>query len=247
MKAGQPASSSIHLGASAEAGTRHAGTHRVRLLDLLSDDELSGITSGAPTINFARHQTIVARGSVPRSIYFLTEGRVVSKDVSARGHEFVVRFFAPGDFFSWLFLLRRTPSVFEYQAQSACTAKAIDVDHLERLVCQDASLLLRLNRVLIERLESAYMVTNEYITESAVPRVAHLLGRLGRRYGNGSNHTALEGFSQQDIATLAGLSRPRTSEALAALQRVGLVTVRREVLILSDVEKLLAFQFQDRT
>ena len=52
-------------------------------------------------------------------------------------------------------------------------------------------------------------------------------------------------FSQHDIAMLAGLSRPRTSEALAALQELGLVTVRREALVLTDVEQLLAFQPQD--
>lgn len=242
MKAGQSCFLPKHIDASSEAETRYAGTHRLRMLDLLSDEELSVITSGEPTVKFDRGQTIVGRGVVPRAIYFLTEGRVVSKNVTAKGHEFAVRFFAPGDFFSWLFVFRRTPSAFEYQAQSACTAKVIDVDNFERLVRQDASLLLRLNRVLIERLESSYMVTNEYITESAVPRVAHLVGRLGRRYGDDSNHSALKGFSQQDLATLAGLSRPRISEALGVLQSLGLVTVRREVLILTDIEKLLSFQ-----
>lgn len=245
MKAGQPGAHTPQQDAPTEAATRYPGTHRVRMLDLLSDEESKAMTYGWTTVKFTRGQSIVARGAVPRAIYFLTEGRVVSKDVSAKGQEFVVRFFAPGDFFSWLFMFRRTPSVFEYEAQSPCAAKVIDLDHFEELFRQDASLLLRLNRVLVERLESAYMVTNEYITESVVPRVAHLIGRLGRRYGNGSNHPALKGFSQQDIASLAGMSRPRVSEALAVLQKAGLLTVRREVLILTDVEKLLAFQLSD--
>lgn len=245
MRADHLITQTPQVDASTEAAARYPGTHRVRMLDLLSDDELKTITYGGASLNFSRNQTIVARGALPRAIYFLTEGRVISKDISGKGQEFVVRFFAPGDFFSWLFMFRRTPSAFEYQAQTRCVVKAIDVDYFEQLVRQDASLLLRLNRVLIERLESAYMVTNEYMTESAVPRVAHLIGRLGRRYGNGCNHPALTGFSQQDIATLAGLSRPRTSEALAALQKLGLLTVRREVLILTDVEQLLAYQAQD--
>lgn len=245
MKTGRSCLLPIHLDASSEAETCYPGTHRMRMVDLLTAEELCVITGGGQTAKFKRNQTIVARGVVPRAIYFLTEGRVVSKNVTAKGHEFAVRFFAPGDFFSWLFVFRRTPSVFEYQAQSACTVKAIDIDRFERLICQEPSLLLRVNRVLIERLESSYMVTSEYITESAVARVAHLVGRLGRRYGDNSQHPVLKGFSQQDLATLVGLSRPRTSEALGVLQSLGLLTVRREVLVMTNIDKLLAFQSPD--
>lgn len=241
------ASQALSTGAlpSSDSIVHYPGTHRLRMLDLLSAEELKMIMCKGKSVNFSRGQTIVARGSIPHVMYYLTEGRVVSKDVSGKGQEFVVRFYAQGDFFSWLFMFRRMPSAFEYHAQSACTVMAIDLEHFEKLVYQDSSLSLRLNRVLIERLESAYMVTNEYITESAVPRVAHLVGRLARRYGNGCDQTTLSGFSQHDISTLAGLSRPRTSEALAELQRLGLLKVRREILIVIDVEKLLSFKYRD--
>ena len=245
MREDQMITQSPQAVATKDLTVRYPGTHKVRMVDLLSDDELRTITLGGKTESFTRNQTIIGRGEVSGSVYFLTEGRVVSKDISVKGQEFVVRFFAPGDFFSWLFMFRRTPSVFEYQAQTSCTVNVIDVNYFEQLVRRDSSLLLRLNSVLIERLESAYMVTSEYMTESALPRVAHLIGRLGRRYGNGCTHPVLTGFSQHDIAMLAGLSRPRTSEALAALQELGLVTVRREVLVLTNVEQLLAFQPQD--
>jgi CRP-like cAMP-binding protein len=224
------------------SGQAFPGTHVVRMTDLLSTPQLTSLLAEAGTAYFNRHDTIVPRGRVSSFLYFIEEGRVISKQVSRDGGEFLVRFYGEGEFVSWLFAYRRVPSVFEYQAQTSVCLRTISLDTFEAMLADDPPMALALNRILIERLEAAYSIIHEYTTQGGLPRLAHLIGRLGRKYGAGANQTLLRGFTQQDIANFAGLSRARVSEGLAALQKAGLVSLHRSEIEVLDVRALLAFE-----
>lgn len=225
-----------------EAKSEHARSAKApRAGGVLAPEHLQSLLEGSGRATFERNECIVPQGRVSAFLYYIEEGRVISKQVSRSGQELHGRIFAQGEVFSWMFAFRRSPSTSEYQAQTLVRARLIEVGKVEDFFRSDPLFAEKLVKILIERLEASYLMLHEYVTEDGLVRVAHLMGRLGRKYGDGANQARLKGFTQQDIANFSGLSRARANESLSHLEKSGLLSLQRGEIEVLDVQALLRF------
>ena len=77
-------------------------------------------------------------------------------------------------------------------------------------------------------------------TESVTQRLATLLLRLSETYGEPTPEgTAIRyPFSQADLASMVGASRPWVSTTFGRLQKEGIVAMRRRHIVIIRIEKL---------
>jgi CRP-like cAMP-binding protein len=72
---------------------------------------------------------------------------------------------------------------------------------------------------------------------SADDRVTHRLAELADIYADGGNEAFLT-FRQDDLASIAGTTRPTANRVLKQLETAGIVRLSRGQIVVTDVERL---------
>jgi len=210
------------------------------LLDCLDDDERRQLLSETTRRRFKRGEVLFHDGDPGDTLHLIDKGHVAIRTTTPLGDVATFAVLGPGDVFGEQAVLR------EGDRRSAT---AVAVEHAEtRTLRRDQFEELRrrhpqIDRFLIEVLVAQVRQLNSHLQEALyVPAETRVLRRVLSLV---PSYLELDGscvipLTQDDIATMAGTSRPTANRVLKAAEADGLVRVARGRIDILDREALSA-------
>lgn len=203
------------------------------LLEVARAGRLKRVKDGA----FFFHQ-----GDPATVLYVLVEGRVKFTQVTAEGHQVIVRVSGPGEMFGAVAALGDAmhPASGEATGDSAALGWRSEV--ISGLLERFPRLSLNVVRFLAGRVKEFQDRYRELATERVERRVAHALLRLAAQIGRQVDGGMLIDLtlSRQDIAELTGTTIYTVSRILSGWEAQGIIESGRERVLLRDLERLAA-------
>ncbi len=211
------------------------------LLAALPADARAALVDAARRRSFGRGEIVFHEGDLGDSFHLVRTGRFAVRVVGEHGEHTTIRVLGPGDAFGELSLVRppaghRTATVTALEdadtlsisggSFAALRARHPEVDHL-------------LVRLLAERVEELSERLLEALYVGVDKRVFRRLAELAAVYGNGTDPPCIP-LTQEDLAGLAGTSRPTVNQVLRGLAADGTVAVRRGTVVITDLARLQA-------
>ena len=218
----------------------------------LDCDALTGITldhlphdgSLGRVKHFAKGALLWQPDDAADRIYFLRRGRVVIMTAEPHERPVVVHTIEPNQPFGELCLcsvragIRGTTAC----ALVACETLEIKLSHFLSYVRQNSAVLEALMFTFCLRLTDAQHRIEVMAHRGAEQRLGRLLLRLalsrGRKARVGRKDTTTVSVSQNELAQLAGMSRPHVTVTMGRFRRRGLVHYKREGLVRVEVGSL---------
>ena len=211
---------------------------RLTLLSDVSPAACATIISAAYEKRLRRRQTIFSEGDPVQQVMMLLSGCVKITQLGLRGNEVILRL-------SWI-----GEMVGDFQPSANCkhfsTAQTVQpslalawqVASFEKLLDRFPAFRRNTVRALEERLHEMEQRFREVSTENVGPRLSSELIRLSNRFGCGVNGHCEIPLSRGALAQLTGTTLSTVSRLLCRWQRLGIVSIRREVVQVCDFAAL---------
>ena len=217
------------------------------LLDVLDDDEQRDVLAAARRRRFKRNEVVFHDGDPGDALHLVVSGHFAIRITTPMGDKATVRVFGPADYFGELAMLSSGP-----RHGSA--------------ICLDAGETLSLHREDFQELRATRPRINEVLTVALVTEVRRLSAALiealyvpvERRVWlrlidlvelYGDDAPVVIPLTQDDIAQLAGTTRPTANRVLRAGEEQGVLRLARGRLEVRDRTALgrLAHQHSGRS
>lgn len=210
---------------------------RWEILEPLDDEQRRAVLQSATRRRYRNGDTLFHQGDPGDSFHLLDKGHVAVRIVSRRGDTITLDIMEAGDSFGEQAILA---------PEHRRTASVVAIGDVETLMLhRDAFADLRtrhpgVSNVLVELLAAQVRRLSETVmdahTLSADERVLKQLRRLA--VGFEQDGAALIPITQEDLASLAGTTRPTANRALQALVTDDVVRLRRGRIEVPAVERL---------
>jgi CRP/FNR family transcriptional regulator, cyclic AMP receptor protein len=210
-----------------------------KLLAGIPDGDQQRVLESARRRRFDKGDVLFHEGDPGSSLYLLESGRVAIRITTPSGELTTLTVVGPGGAFGEMALLRRSGT----RSATAVALEEVSALLLEREVflrlCVDYPLVERLLVALLAaRVERLSVHLMEALYLGVEKRVLRRLLELCRVYGTPGASTVVLPLTQQDLAGLAGTTRPTVNTQLRQLQQVGTVALSRGRIEVIDVGAL---------
>jgi CRP-like cAMP-binding protein len=212
----------------------------VSIFDQLTPTELTFLAEHLGAQAFGRGQTIFHQGDRGDTLYLIARGQIRIYHPSATGRELSVVIFRAGDFFGELALLDDRPRSASAEAMLPTVALTLDRATFRKTIQDQPMIAEALLAVLAARLRDSTSYAEYLAASSAHQRVGLLVLDLARRYGVqvvGGTRIDLH-LSQDDLASMFGMTRETVNRVLARLRKQGLVAIDHGQLLVPDCARL---------
>ena len=207
------------------------------LLSALTDDERRRVLATATRRKYAKGEVLFHEGDAGDSLHLLEKGHVAIRVGTALGDVSTHTVLGPGDAFGEQALLT---------ADSLRTASAVALDPVETRVLRRAEFTALVHEhpgtalVLIDLLAAQVRRLSDRLTEALyIPAETRVLRRvldLAAVFGGGES--VIIPVTQDDIASLAGTTRPTANRVLKAAEESGALVLTRGRVQILDLETL---------
>ena len=210
-----------------------------RLLSVLSDEERRNLLAAARRRRFARGDTLFHEGDPGDAMHLLEKGRVALRVTTPMGDTATLNVLGPGDYFGELAIVSPGPRNSTVVALEPVETLSLHRDQLNALRDKHADvdrMLLdavvgEVRRLSHQLLEALYVPTDK--------RVLRRLVDLCKLYGADGPGPVTVPLTQEDIAELAGTTRPTANKVLKQAEDTGVVEIRRGRVVVLDPAALL--------
>lgn len=200
-------------------------------------EDLGELLAIARRRRFDRHEVVFHQDDPADSLHLITRGRFAVRLRAPLGDEVLLDIRGPGDVFGELALVRSEP------APRAATVSALEPAETRCVYRADFDRLRarhpETDRALVAVLAGQLQRTDERLVEAHFVDVDHRVARrlleLCRIYGDGGQSAEIP-LTQDEIAALAGTTRPSTNRALKRLEERGAVVLQRGRISVLDLE-----------
>lgn len=204
------------------------------LLDDLDGLDRRELVAASRRRRFARNEVLFHEGDPGASLHLVRKGYVAIRASTPLGDVVTLAVLGPGEVFGELALLNE---------DSSRTASAVALDAVETLSWQrdqvqelrhgSADLDQFLIEILVEQVQRLSGLLVEALHLPVELRILRRLSALSELYDHDSN-TAEIPVTQEDLASLAGTTRPTANRALKDAEAAGLVRLARGRIIVVD-------------
>jgi CRP-like cAMP-binding protein len=209
-----------------------------QLLSSLTPDEQRRVLSETHRRRFRRGEVVFHEGDPGDSLHLIAKGHVAVRRTTPLGDVATLVVLGPGQHFGELVLVSpgsgRNGTVVALDAAETLTLQR---DRLDALRAQHPTI----DRFLLDALAKEVRRLSSLLSEALyVPvdkRVLRRLLEVAVAYG-GDGPAGTVPLTQEDLAGLAGTTRPSVNKALKAAEAAGLITVSRGIIRLLDAEGL---------
>ena len=195
--------------------------------------EIENMIAAATPVRVASRDMIVHRGEIPTEIYFILRGSVVVMVEHEDGHELIISYLGPGDFFGELGLFDETVRRSAWiSARSECELVRIEYQRFKSLLHAEPELLMQLTGQLAQRLRKTSEKLGDLAFLDVTGRVAHTLLQLCQD-SQAITHPdgMLLRMTRLELGRLVNCSRQMASQVLHTLESQGLVKVEGKSII----------------
>lgn len=200
---------------------------RIPFFAQLEPAELAALAEAVIIARYRKNQVLFVEGEPSHSLYFICSGRVKVYRISSDGREQILHLLGDGDPIAVVpFFDGGT-----YPANAEVLADAeiafVRFEDFERIARANPSILLRMLRVLAQRLRRAQDEIASLAMKSVAGRLAARLLDLAGRHGKpGPDGVEVDlQLSRQELGNLIGASRETTTRLLQQFQREGVIRI----------------------
>ena len=205
--------------------------------DVASAD-CASIIAAAREKRFMRRQTIFAEGDPVRQVVMLLSGCVKITQIGLSGNEVILRLNGAGEVVGAFRLCADCNHGSSAQAVQPCTALVWDAVTFEKILERYPAFRRNTVRALEERLQEMEQRFREVSTEKVGSRLSSELLRLSNRLGRVTNGHLEIGLSRSELAQMTGTTLFTVSRLLCRWQTLGIVSIRREAVLVRDFAAL---------
>jgi len=205
----------------------------------VSPSDCASIISAGREKRYRRKQTIFSEGDPVRQMVLLLSGFVKIKQLGLNGNEVILRVTGVGEIVGTFRLSGNYHHCSTAQAIQPSTAIVWDSAIFERLLESFPAFRRNTVRALEERLQEMEQRFREVSTEKVGSRLSSELLRLSNRRGHTVNGGHLEiSLSRSELAQLTGTTLFTVSRLLSRWQKLGIVSIGREAVLVLDFAAL---------
>ncbi len=212
-----------------------------QLLAPLAQPERERVLAATRTRTYAKGEVVFHEGDPGETVHLVRSGRLAVRVSTPAGDTTTLTVVGPGDAFGELALLgptnERTATVVALERAETLTLSRQDFTALrednpgvENLLLE--ALARRVGELSRSLLEALYVGVDR--------RVVRRLVELAETYPHGTGVPATIPITQDDLAGMAGASRPTVNQVLQRLAALGAVALGRSRITILDLEKLRA-------
>ena len=215
---------------------------RCALFAHVDADALRALAGQMRRRRFRRNEVIFHQGDIGDSLQVVVSGGVKIVLPSHEGDEAIIASLKPGDFFGELALLDGAPRSTTATSLEPTETLALPRDQFQRLLAEDPRIVQALLHALAEELRRLTGHVEELHFLDLAGRLSMRLVRLARE-GDPEAQGRVEldwPFTQSDLAAMIGGTRQSVNKLLSGLVEDGLVTIERELLVITDLDRLEA-------
>ena len=210
-----------------------------KLLATLSDDERDRVLRAARPRLFAKGEVVFHEGDPGESVHLLKSGRLAVRVSTSSGDTATLSVLSPGDAFGELALLNasheRTATVVALEPSQTLALSRADFTALRRQYPGVEHLLVQLLARRVEDLSSSLL---EALYVGVDRRVNRRLLELADTYRGSAQGSVTIPITQDDLAGMAGATRPTVNQVLQRLAATNTVALGRGRIEVLDVEAL---------
>ena len=207
-----------------------------QLFEDLSEDELEELSRITPYRRFEAGEVIYRMEDPADALYFVRSGMVKISMYFPNGKEMILGLLGQYDIFGELLLLKEERRPNQAEAVTATTLIVMPEEDFQRLLREKPRIAMKFIQVMSTRLWQAQQWQAEVGAFDAPGRLANLLVRLARDFGQPDERgTKIDlNLTQQDLAKMIGATRETVSHCLARLLEFGAVKRRRSPIVVDE-------------
>lgn len=219
---------------------------RSRIFDGLTEAERHQWFDGAPTRTLKRGQALARQGERADCLYLVETGALKLVQVTADGHELIVRFVGPAEPFGGVVALEGAAYPVTALAAEPTRLRAWPRETLAHLLPRFPQVRLNIMREMTSHMTDALTRVREMATERVGQRLAHTLLRLMRQAGRQLPDGILieHALTRQEFAELTGTTLYTVSRILSRWQAEGVLGTAGRRLIVRSKRRLEALAEQ---
>lgn len=191
-------------------------------------------------LEYKKGELIIRDGDTPGGVFFIESGLVKAYDITRYGEENLLIIRKPNEIFPIIWAITESKWHVMYEALSPTTVYRIGRKDYIKAITSSTDLLAPLLDITLQmyRIQSQRILNLEYRT--ARERLISFLLIMRERFGKETPEgIVIEApLRQQDIASSINTSRETASRELSALERKGLLHVKKMLITLRDEDKL---------
>jgi len=216
--------------------TGETDVSRSRIFDGLTDRERHDWLAQAQVRDYRRGEVVVRQGE-PAEVFCVVEGGFLKlAQLTADGHEVIVRFVGPGEPFAGVVALQAARYPVTALAVEATRLRAWPAPVLGALLERYPQVRKNIMREIATHMSEALTRVRELTTERVGQRLAHTLLRLMRQCGRPTPRGTLivHVLTRQELAELTGTTLYTVSRTLSQWEDDGVLeSVGRQLLVCS--------------
>jgi CRP/FNR family transcriptional regulator, cyclic AMP receptor protein len=209
------------------------------LLRSLGEDERRQVLASARRRRFRRREVLFHRGDPGDAVHLIASGTVAVYVTTPVGSTAIFGLFGPGEAIGEMALVEggeRTATAIAMEPAETLSLRRDQFEELRRRHPAIDRMLVDLLAARVRRqnadLVDAYFAGAE---DRVARRLAEISGRLPETAGRRTVH-----ITQEDLAALAGTTRPTANRVLRELERAGALTLGRGRIEVLDLDRLIA-------
>ncbi len=208
------------------------------LLAALPDDDRRKLLGQTHRRRFSKDEVIFHEGDPAETLHLIDKGRVAVRATTPLGDAAMLRVIGPGGWFGELAVVSEGKRNATVAALEPTETLSLHRDQVQELRRTDpkvndvliATLVDEVRRLAAELLEAHYLPADK--------RLFRRLGELAAMYAHDGDRQITIPFTQDDLAELAGTTRPTANRTLRAAAENGWIALRRGRIEILDRESL---------
>lgn len=224
--------------------SRDAGAQS-RFPGRLPEPGRQAVLAAATRRTFAAGDMLVRQGESATALFIIESGRVVVRYDTPAGDSLLLSVMGPGQLFGELGLLnRRQERTASAQALDAVAVRVLRVEDFRRLRSQGDDIDDFVMTAMAAQIERLSRLVAEAFHVPAERRLARRLFEVAHAFADSQEELAgpvTIPLTQEDLASLAGTTRPTVNAALRRLADDGLVAAARGRVTVLDLPRLRTY------
>ena len=190
--------------------------------------------------NYKKGEMLIRADDDPQGIFCLTKGYVRQYTISKTGLELTLHILKPISYFPMVWAINGTQNVYYFEALTPVEIRRAPRDEVVNFIKDKPTLLFALMSELLEDDAETLKRVEHLVFSDAYRRVISILIYIAKHFGEESKSGIIvrHRFTQQDIATLVGVTRETASNEMVKLEREGLIKYVDHSMLFESMKKL---------
>ncbi len=197
--------------------------------------------SGFKKLQYRNKELIIRAEDVPQGIYYLNKGYIRKYLLTKDGQELTINIIHPGSFFPKSWAIIDIPNTYFFEAMTDVVVYRSPRQDFLKYARKDIGIMHAINKIVLTELNTMLLRMQFIVLGNATQRVAGALLMLGYRFGNETKKGSFANsfpVTQQQIATMAALTRESVGYELKKMRNEGLVEYQNRVCTITNPARL---------